>query len=337
MRVKWTKVVEWDCRNCFFSPTCSIAILTGLCQTFPNPFFSIFFKISLLSLSPLKHLSLSLLSIFSPDVSLSLSPLHTFLCFLPSGFACLIFYLCGGAAGWIRAWTGSTNHPDLQDSFSITSPMLFHLYKYKHRERAKAQEGKKVKIIDRDKNKQERTNAEFYEVTLLLCKQGEICQNLRVPLSILSISSVCRYCLEHKPTQRENNGSFAPVMAHSSFAFTNDGLRRWPFGFVQRYTFVFSLSLNVYILFYLNPQDLSHLDEICRSLIHVGKTELLCLPSLFFIYFFIGSIAWSSRPTLGGIIKRLQMRVFSPLHSPQVLGEHRSIVAHQTVLFQKDT
>lgn len=43
-----------------------------------------------------------------------------------------------------------------------------------------------MKIIDRDKNKQERTNAEFYEVTLLLCKQGEICQNLRVtfPTSI---------------------------------------------------------------------------------------------------------------------------------------------------------
>lgn len=68
--------------------------------------------------------------------------------FLSSGIACLIFYLCGGAAGWIRAWTGPTNHPDLQDSFSITSPMLFHLYKYKHRDRATEQEGEKVDIIE---------------------------------------------------------------------------------------------------------------------------------------------------------------------------------------------
>lgn len=53
----------------------------------------------------------------------------------------------------------------------------------------------KVKIIDRDKNKQQRTNAEFYEVVLFLCKRGEISQNPRVTfpllLSILSISSVC--------------------------------------------------------------------------------------------------------------------------------------------------
>lgn len=82
----------------------------------------------------------------------------------------MIFYLCGRAAGWIRAWTGPTNHPDLQDSFSITSPMLFHLYKYNQRERERQKMRKKGEIIERDKNKQERTNVEFYEVTLLLCK-----------------------------------------------------------------------------------------------------------------------------------------------------------------------
>lgn len=54
-----------------------------------------------------------------------------------------------------------------------------------------------MKIIDRDKNKQQRTNAEFYEVVVpSLCKRGEISQNPRVAfpllLSILSISSVCR-------------------------------------------------------------------------------------------------------------------------------------------------
>lgn len=39
-------------------------------SNFSKPFFLYFFlKLSLLSLSPLKHLSLSLLSIFSPDVS----------------------------------------------------------------------------------------------------------------------------------------------------------------------------------------------------------------------------------------------------------------------------
>lgn len=85
---------------------------------------------SFLRLFPSSLTSLSLCLLSAP-----LSPPHLFLS-LSSGIACLIFYLCGGAAGWIRAWTGPTNHPDLQDSFSITSPMLFHLYKYKHRERA---------------------------------------------------------------------------------------------------------------------------------------------------------------------------------------------------------
>ena len=158
---------------------------------FFQPLFLDFF-LSLFLFLPLSGPLFPCSPFFSPDVSpfldfflllshlflrvSSLSPL-----FLSPGIACLIFYLCGGAAGWIRAWTGPTNHPDLQDSFSITSPMLFHLYKYKHGQRATEHEGeKKVKIIERDKNKQERTNVEFYEVALSLCKQGEICQNLRV-------------------------------------------------------------------------------------------------------------------------------------------------------------
>ena len=152
-----------------------------------------------------------------------------------------------------------------------------------------------------------------------------------LPLS-LSVSSVCRYCLEQKPAQRQNNGSFAPVMARSSLGSTMDGLQRCPFGFVRRYKFVFSLSLCVYTLFYLDPQDLSHLDENCRSLMWVKQNY--CASPAFFLLDQQGDLP---RPTLGGIIKRLQMRVFSSLHSPQVLGEYRSIVPHQTVLLQKDT
>lgn len=143
--------MEWDCRNCLFSLPRSARV--KLSPVLLRLIFFLYFLFIFLSptASPSFH---ALHFFFSPDVSPFLDfflPLSTspFLCvsflslppslpslFLSSGIACLIFYLCGRAAGWIRAWTGPTNHPDLQDSFSITSPMLFHLYKYKHEERA---------------------------------------------------------------------------------------------------------------------------------------------------------------------------------------------------------
>lgn len=105
-----------------------------------------------------------------------------------------------------------------------------------------------MKIIERDENKQERTNVGFYEVAL--CSR---CANrvkharaselpLALPLSP-SISSVCRFCSEHRPAQRENNGSFAPVMARSSFGPHNG----WPFGFFQKVQLCFfSLPVCLY-------------------------------------------------------------------------------------------
>lgn len=127
-----------------FSSIVSIGIVSlPPSRQHPPPFFLLsIFQCWCFCLRRLFSSFLTSLSLCSP-LSLSLSP-HLSL-FFSSGIACLIFYLCGGAAGWIRAWTGPTNHPDLQDSFSITSPVLFHLYKYKHRERDAAQEGKKWK------------------------------------------------------------------------------------------------------------------------------------------------------------------------------------------------
>lgn len=154
--------------------------------------------------------------------------------------------------------------------------MLFHLYKYKHEERATELGGgkEKVKIIERDENKQERTNVGFYEVAL--CSR---CANrvkharaselpLALPLSP-SISSVCRFCSEHEPAQRENNGSFAPVMARSSLGLTMDG----PLAFFQKVQLCF---------FYLDPQHLSHLDENYRSLMWV-KQNYCASPAFFFL------------------------------------------------------
>lgn len=154
--------MEWDCGNAPSPPnsypTLSTAVRALL--TFSN-FLSFFFSTTIffLNLYPYPtHLPfIFLLSIwiqmlcylrppthlfFVPLLSFTLSPQHLYL-FSSSGIACLIFCLCGGPAGWIRAWTGPTNHPDLQDSFSITSPMLFHLYKYTYRERAREVKRKK--------------------------------------------------------------------------------------------------------------------------------------------------------------------------------------------------
>lgn len=109
-RVKWRNLTEWNCRNC-------------LCPS-PLLFFSLLRRILSVLFFPFSvrfHISIFLALSFSNPPLLS----TPFLCSLPSRLACLIFYLCGGAAGWIRAWTGSTNHPDLQDSFSITFPIRF--------------------------------------------------------------------------------------------------------------------------------------------------------------------------------------------------------------------
>lgn len=142
-----------------------------------------------------------------------------------------------------------------------------------------------MEIIERAKNKLERTNVEFYGVALSLCKHTEICQPTYFPVSIeLSISSVCRLCLEREQVQGENNGSSAPVVACSALGFTIDGRHWCLFGFVQRSKFVFSVFLCVCTLFYLDPQDLSHLAENCRSLMWV-KQNYCASPA-----FFIGSI-----------------------------------------------
>lgn len=62
------------------------------------------------------------LSLYASDC-LSVSPHRPHRRLLSSGIPYLIFFLCGEAAGWIRAWPGCTNHPHLQGSFSITSTM----------------------------------------------------------------------------------------------------------------------------------------------------------------------------------------------------------------------
>lgn len=67
--------------------------------------------------------------------------------------------------------------------------------------------------------------------------------NLRVTFSSCDGFECIRYLLLWKPTQRENKGSFAPVMTPSCLRFTMDGLRKCPFGFVHTYMFVF-LSLS---------------------------------------------------------------------------------------------
>ena len=143
-----------------------------------------------------------------------------------------------------------------------------------------------MKIIERDENKQERTNVGFYEVPLCsrCANRAKHARTSELPLALPlspSISSVCRFCSEHEPAQRENNGSFAPVMARSSLGLTMDG----PLAFFKRCKFVFSLSLCVYTLFYLDPQDLSHLDENCRSLMWV-KQNYCASPAFFFFFFF---------------------------------------------------
>lgn len=115
----WVKQQQ-KCRNCCVFPK------TGpMYQTSPNLF--LFVSLSITIFSPCCSLLTCLLCPFSlplsASVCVSVSPHHLRLCLLSSGIACLIFFLCGEAAGWIRAQTGSTNHPDLRDSFSITSTM----------------------------------------------------------------------------------------------------------------------------------------------------------------------------------------------------------------------
>lgn len=89
---------------------------------------------------------------------------------------------------------------------------------------------------------------------------------------------------------------------------TIDGLYSCPFGFIQVcfYFFPFMFILCFTLILGTFPIQVKI----------VGKTELLCLPSRFLL----DQQGDLPRPALGGMIKRLQMRVFSPLHSPQVLG-----------------
>lgn len=136
--------MEWDWRNCL-----SLSPLTVLGKNVPT--FYLWFSLSLSFHFPFSaSMPISFFPLdffFNPDVppydffpfsrisfplclfSLPLLSRQLFL-FSSLGIACLKFHLCVRAAGWIRAWTGPTNHPDLQDSFSITSPMQFHLHEY---------------------------------------------------------------------------------------------------------------------------------------------------------------------------------------------------------------
>lgn len=104
---------------------------------------------------------------------------------------------------------------------------------------------------------------EFYEVLLLLCKQGEICQNLRGTFLLQHIKSVP--ALHTQVRKTENNGSFAPIMAWSRFCFTVVGIHV-PSALLEGSS-LFFLSMFVYTLLYLDTRELSHINENCKCFI----------------------------------------------------------------------
>lgn len=151
----------------------------------------------------------------------------------------------------------------------------------------------------------------------LPCRWGEIGQNLSVTLSLLlsisSISSACRQFGTRAKSKRQQwpictyNG-LAAVWAWQLIA------QLWlPFRF-------FSFSplrylLCVYTLFYPNPKYLSHLDGNCRSSVCVKEKYGA---SLTFLYW-INRVISQDRHKSALKKKKLQMRDFSVLRSPQVV------------------
>lgn len=85
----------------------------------------------------------------------------------------------------------------------------------------------------------------------------------------------------------------------------------------------------------LNRTELNPVQKNCSSVIRI-KQDHCALQDCCLFYYYYGSIVWFSI-AIRGNNKRLQLRSSRPPHSPQVPGEYRSTVAHQTVLFQKDT
>lgn len=102
---------------------------------------SVILCLSALFCSPLFRFLSFILSLSSLHLALA-RMLYSSLCFASRGGLFDILSVWW-SEGWITAWTGLTNHPDLQDSFSITLPPLLPLYKYNLRGRKTEKEWKR--------------------------------------------------------------------------------------------------------------------------------------------------------------------------------------------------
>lgn len=76
--------------------------------------------------------------------------------------------------------------------------------------------------------------------------------------------------LEHRPTQTHDNGSFAPIMTHSSFGLVTDDLQRWPFGRVQGNEFFPARACLYSVL------DRPHSDAPSRSVTWIEPNPRAC-------------------------------------------------------------
>lgn len=147
-----------------------------------------------------------------------------------------------------------------------------------------------MKIIERDENKQERTNVGFYEVAL--CSR---CANRVKHARASRVTFGTSFESEHIKRLQVLFGTPASSKREQWLVCTRNGSQQfwasqwmalWLFS--KGATLFFPLSLCVYTLFYLDPRDLSHLDENYRSLMWVKQNY--CASPAFFFFFFIGSI-----------------------------------------------
>lgn len=151
-----------------------------LLSIFSRPLLFHFLPLSLplFSCSPFLVLMFVLSQTFSSHISfcvssLSLSLLHIFLSSFPQGLPVWYSTCVAGRQDGLEHGQAPQTTLIYRTAFqSLLQCCSTYINTSTGRE-PQSKRGKKAKIIERDKNKQERTNVEFYEVALLLCKQGE--------------------------------------------------------------------------------------------------------------------------------------------------------------------